>query len=99
MDVTVRVRGGQTASFDVIQQRHDEFVLALCPGVAESHRGDFVEIVLVLFAKHKHLRLDASVGGSFSICIFLEKITENVYLVLHQKQYEQVRPTQEDCSG
>ena len=72
--------------FDVTQQKHGEFILALCLGVAESHRGEFVEIVLVLFAKNKYLRLDVSVGGGFSICVLLEKTTENVYLALHQRQ-------------
>ena len=39
-------------------------------GVAESHRSDFVEIVLFLFASILPLE-------GFSICVLLEKATEN----------------------
>ena len=99
MHGAVRFRGGQTASFDVIQQSHDEFVLALCPGVVESHKSDFVEMILVLFASMLPFEgvlvlayFSRRPPRTFISCSIRSNRFVNV------KRYEQARPTQEGCS-
>ena len=71
----------------MVQQSHNKLALALRPGVAENERDDFVKIVLVLFAQGKHPGFDAPAKEGLSICVLLEKVTENVNLVLFQTLY------------
>ena len=66
----------------MVRQSHSKLALALRPDVAENERNDFVKIVLVLFAQGKNPGFDTPAEEGLSVCILLEKIAENVNLVL-----------------